>query len=140
MLGLGLASSHGAGIWRTAEQWGDAYEHMPPERKNYLPYTAKLEGESLEVRKDYYQRLRAGFAALREQFQAYQPDALIMIGDDQDDMFDMVCNPTFSIYTGADPIWGVDVRDGRHGQPVETRKKSTGETTSNFRSISLRVS
>jgi protocatechuate 4,5-dioxygenase beta chain len=123
MLELGLASSHGAGIWRRPEQWGENFERMPPERKNHLPYTAKLEGESPEMREDYYSRIHNAFGVLREQFQAYKPDALIMIGDDQDDMFDMVNNPTFSIYTGEDPIWGVDVRDGKHGTDPETRGK-----------------
>jgi protocatechuate 4,5-dioxygenase beta chain len=38
-------------------------------------------------------------------------------------MFDMVNNPTFSIYTGEDPMWGVDIRDGKHGtNPAERQK------------------
>jgi protocatechuate 4,5-dioxygenase beta chain len=98
-------------MWRAPEDWPRFLERMPPEIKNHLPYTAKLEIESLEMREDYYRRIHAAFAALRQQVQAYRPDAIIMIGDDQGDMFDEANNPTFSIYTGEEPIWGRDVHD-----------------------------
>lgn len=110
-LGLGLASSHAPGMWAPPETWGRVFQRMPDEIKNHLPYTAKVEFESLEIRQDYYNRVHAAFAVLREQFRAYKPDALIMIGDDQGDMFDEVNNPTFSIYTGEEPMWGLDPRD-----------------------------
>jgi len=114
-LGLGLASSHAPGMWAPPETWGRFFDRMPDEIKNHLPYTAKVEFESLEIRQDYYNRIHTAFAVLREQFQAYKPDALIMIGDDQGDMFDDACNPTFSIYTGEEPIWGLDIRDRMSG-------------------------
>src|SRR3972149_5303810 len=85
-LGLGLASSHAPGMWAAPETWGR-----------------------------YYNRIHAAFAVLREQFQQYKPDALIMIGDDQGDMFDDACNPTFSVYTGEEPMWGLDIRDRMSG-------------------------
>ena len=94
---------------------------MRPETRDQLPHTAKLEIASLEIREDNYRRFHAAFAALREQVQAYRPDALIMIGDDQGDMFDVANNPTFSVYTGEDPIWGRDVRDFSL-PPAERRK------------------
>ncbi len=111
MLGLGLASSHAPGMWRQPEDWPRFLDRMPPEVKIQLPHTARVEIDSLELRQDYYRRIHAAFAALREQVQAYRPDALIMIGDDQGDMFDEANNPTFSIYTGEEPMWGRDVRD-----------------------------
>ena len=121
MLGLGLASSHAPGMWRKPEDWPQFVNRMPPEIRNHLPYTAKVEIETPEIREDYYKRIHAAFASMREQFQAYKPDALIMIGDDQRDMFDEVNNPTFAIYTGEDPIWGIDVRS-RFGPPEERKK------------------
>jgi Catalytic LigB subunit of aromatic ring-opening dioxygenase len=42
---------------------------------------------------------------------------IIMIGDDQRDMFDESNDPIFSVYTGEEPIWGLDVRD-RMGRPT----------------------
>src|SRR3970282_383978 len=97
-LGLGLASSHAPGMWAPPETWGRFFDRMPD-----------------EIRQDYYNRIHTAFAVLREQFQAYKPDALIMIGDDQGDMFDDACNPTFSIYTGAEPIWGLAIRARMRG-------------------------
>src|SRR2546430_16847815 len=70
------------------------------------------------------QRIEAAFAVLRGELQAYRPDALIMIGDDQGDMFDDVNNPTFSVYTGDEPIWGLSARDP-FGTPLEERTKIT---------------
>lgn len=122
MLGLGLASSHAPGMWQAPADWPRFLERMPPEIKEHLPYTAKVEMESLEIREDYYKRIHAAFAALREQVQAYRPDALIMIGDDQGDMFDMANNPTFSLYTGSDPIWGVSAQ-APFRAPVEESTK-----------------
>ena len=111
MLGLGLASSHAPGMWRAPEDWPRILERMSPEARSHLPHTARIELDSLELRQAHYKRLHAAFGVLREQFEAYRPDALVMIGDDQGDMFDDANNPTFSIYTGEERIWGRDVRD-----------------------------
>jgi protocatechuate 4,5-dioxygenase beta chain len=70
----------------------------------------------------HIQRIEAAFAALRAQVKAYRPDALIVIGDDQGDMFDDANNPTFSIYTGDEPLWGRSARDP-FGVPPEARTK-----------------
>lgn len=110
MLGLGLASSHAPGMWRTAEELRRFPERLKPEVRAQLPHTAKLEIETPGVLESYTERFRAAFATLREQVQAYKPDALIMIGDDQGDMFDEVNNPIFSIYTAEEPLWGTNVR------------------------------
>src|SRR5262249_31291109 len=115
MLGLGLASSHAPGMWRAPEEWPRVLDRMPPEVRDHLPYTAKVEIETLEIRQESYRRIHAAFAVLREQVRVYRPDALILIGDDQGDMFDAANNPTFLIYTGEDRIWGRDVRDWRGG-------------------------
>ena len=108
-IGLGMASSHAPGMWRKPENWNDIWKVMPPQVTEQLPYTAKLEMESLELRQERYERAHAAFAVLREQFQAYDPEVLIMIGDDQADMFGEENNPIFSVYTGDEPIWGIDV-------------------------------
>ncbi|MHB8575342.1 MAG: DODA-type extradiol aromatic ring-opening family dioxygenase [Dehalococcoidia bacterium] len=121
MLGLGLASSHSPLMWVPPADWTRIFDRMKPEVREHLPYTARLEIASLEMREGYHHRIHTAFARLREQVQAYRPDALIMIGDDQGDMFDLANNPTFSIYTGDEPIWGRDVRDWN--VPPPQRKK-----------------
>ncbi|MGH2602665.1 MAG: hypothetical protein ACRDJ9_25175 [Dehalococcoidia bacterium] len=122
MLGLGLASSHAPGMWRSPDDLRAFVDRMRPEVRNHLPYTAKVEIETPGIIEDYTARFRAAFAVLREQVQAYKPDALIMIGDDQGDMFDEVNNPIFSIYTGEEPMWGRDVREP-FTKPIAERKK-----------------
>ena len=121
MLGLGLASSHAPGMWRAPEEWPKIVDRMSPEARGHMPHSAKVEIDTLEIRQEHYRRIHAAFSVLRKQFEAYRPDALIMIGDDQGDMFDAANNPTFSIYTGEDPIWGRDVRDWQ--VPPEQRRK-----------------
>src|SRR5438105_2006299 len=122
MLGLGLASSHAPGMFRPKEDWPRLLNRLAPEIKGSLPHSAKVEMESPEIIQGYIDRIEAAFATLRQQIAAYRPDALIMIGDDQGDMFDAANNPTFSVYTGDEPIWGISYRDP-FGTPPEARTK-----------------
>jgi hypothetical protein len=115
MLGLGLASSHAPGMWRRAEDWPKVVNRLSPEARTHLPFTARQEIERPDLIAEYIERFKTAFATLRAQVQAYKPDALIMIGDDQGDMFDLANNPTFAVYTGSEPIWGVSVHD-----PIDT--------------------
>lgn len=120
MLGIGMASSHPAGMLQNKEQWtanlirmierGTENPAMP------VPYTARLELETPGIIEDYIARVGAALGSLRDQLAAYKPDALIMIGDDQGEMFGDENNPTFSIYTGEEPLWGrmVDHTIPRH--------------------------
>lgn len=122
MLGLGLASSHAPGMWRTPDELRAFVDRLRPEVRSQLPYTAKVEIETPGILEDYTQRFRKAFAVLREQVQAYKPDVLVMIGDDQGDMFDEVNNPIFAIYTGEEPIWGRDAREP-FSKPIAERRK-----------------
>jgi protocatechuate 4,5-dioxygenase beta chain len=124
-LGLGMASSHAPGMFRKAEDWPKALERMPDHIRNHLPYTAKLEVETPGIIEGYIERIEAAFATMRAQLEAYKPDALIMIGDDQGDMFGDENNPIFSVYTGDEPIWGVGYRDVAFNAPVEARPRLT---------------
>lgn len=63
--------------------------------------------------------IQAAFDVLRQQLEAYRPDALIVIGDDQGDVFDASFNPTFCIFTG-EKLWGLD---GTGYRPLETRRR-----------------
>ena len=105
MLGLGLASSHAPGLFETADRWPLVYSRIPEYMKQSQPHTARE--ETPEVIEGYLKRTDAAFEVLREQLEAYRPDALIVIGDDQGDMFDSSNGPTFYVYTG-DELWGLD--------------------------------
>src|SRR5438552_12470675 len=122
MLGLGMASSHAPMMFQKAEYWPRVVERIPKEAREQLPRTAREEIATPAIIDGKIQRIEAAFAVLREQLKAYRPDALVMIGDDQGDMFDDANNPTFSVYTGEEPLWGLNARDPL-GTPLPERTR-----------------
>ena len=119
MLGLGLASSHAPALFEPKERWPLVYSAIPEYMKDAQPHTARL--ETPEVIQGYIDRINTAFEVLSEQIRAYRPDALVVIGDDQGDMFDASFNPTFSIFTG-ETLWGLD---GTPYRPLAERHKLT---------------
>ena len=111
MLGLGMASSHAPMMFQKAQYWPRVVERIPAEAREHLPVSARTEIATPAIIDGHIRRIETAFATLRGQLQAYRPDALLMIGDDQGDMFDKGNNPTFSIYTGDEPIWGRSARE-----------------------------
>jgi len=111
MLGLGMASSHAPMMFQKAQYWPRVVERIPAQAREHLPVSARTEIATPAIIDGHIRRIEAAFATLRGQLQAYRPDALLMIGDDQGDMFDEGNNPTFSIYTGDEPIWGRSARE-----------------------------
>ncbi|WP_160142165.1 hypothetical protein [Pigmentiphaga humi] len=67
------------------------------------PHTAQL--ETMDVIRGYVSRIDAAFEVLRGKLEAYRPDAVIFVGDDQEDMFDARCNPAMCLFTGEE-VWG----------------------------------
>ena len=122
MLGMALASSHAPMMFQKAQYWPRVVERIPAEAREHLPVSARTEMASPALIEGHIQRIETAFATLREQLRAFRPDALIMIGDDQGDMFDEANNPTFSIYTGDEPLWGRSARDPL-GIPPQERTK-----------------
>ena len=119
MLGLGMASAHAPMMFQKAQYWPRMVERIPAEAREHLPHSARVELASPTIIEGHLQRIEAAFASLRAQLAAYRPDALLMIGDDQGDMFDAANNPTFSIYTGEEPLWGRSARDPYDVPPAE---------------------
>lgn len=106
MIGLGLASSHAPGMFCPPEIWPKVYGAIPEYMKQSQPHTAKL--ETPEVIRQYVDRIDAAFEVLRAQIEDYKPDAIIFVGDDQEDMFDKRCNPAMCLFTGTE-VWGSSV-------------------------------
>lgn len=119
MLGLGLASSHAPTMFEPAEVWPRAYQRRPDYTKDSQPHTAKQ--ETPEVIQGYIKRIQAAFDVLRYQIEKYRPDALIVVGDDQGDIFDASINPTFALFTGED-LWGLT---GTTYSEPESRRRVT---------------
>lgn len=107
MLGFGIATSHPAGMLRSKEDWTAALTRMmDPASTNIMPHSAKLELETPGVIDSYIERIHGAIGKLRDMVRAYNPDAIIMIGDDQGEWFSDENSPTFAIYTGDEALWG----------------------------------
>ena len=122
MLGLGMASSHAPMMFQKAQYWPRVVGRIPAEAREQLPRSAREEIATPAIIDANIQRIEGGLATLREQLRAYRPDALLMIGDDQGDLFDETNNPTFSVYTGEEPLWGRSARDSYDTPPAERTK------------------
>ncbi|REE07425.1 protocatechuate 4,5-dioxygenase beta chain [Paraburkholderia sp. BL27I4N3] len=106
MLDFGMASSHGRSLWRPAERFADTLKGYPAHLVEQFPETAGREASSLEYAQSLVSRIRTGFSTLRQQLADYRPDVIIMVGDDQGDMFNSSNNPALAIYTGSEEMWG----------------------------------
>jgi protocatechuate 4,5-dioxygenase beta chain len=104
-------------MFEPAERWPAVYAGRPEYTRESQPHTAAL--ETPEVVASYVARIDAGFETLRRELEAYRPDALLILGDDQREMFDESCNPTFYLFTG-ERAWGLE---GTPYRPREERRR-----------------
>lgn len=95
-LGLGLASSHAPSMFAAPEDWPRIYETLT----RGVPQPPQAAAETPEVIERYVQRIRKNLRTLREQLDAYQPDAIIIVGDDQREVFGPAFSPSIAIYLG----------------------------------------
>src|SRR2546428_9500712 len=100
-IGLGLASSHAPGMYTPKDQlqasvkmvngWASSMGALLPSAFTRMTQ-ADLES--------HWQRFRNAHAALRKQIEAFKPDALIIVGGDQSEMFDNSNKANMMLYTG----------------------------------------
>ena len=96
-IGLGLASSHVPNMFVPPEKWHIRYEM----RTRHVPQPPTAKQETLEVLRGYSSRMASAFGVLRRQLHEYQPSAIIMVSDDQGEVFDREAGmPTIAIHTG----------------------------------------
>ena len=93
---LGLASSHAPSMFVGAEHWPEVYRGLAGK----APAPPELAQETPAVLEDYARRVTQGFAALRAQLEAAKPDALFIIGDDQNELFSKALIPSFAMFMG----------------------------------------
>jgi protocatechuate 4,5-dioxygenase beta chain len=96
-LGLGLASSHAPTVWRPVDKWPQIYAFLAP--------GAPEPPDSPETLQQQYAGIQASIRTLREQIESYRPDAIIIVGDDQNEVFSKAFIPSMAMYIG-DPISG----------------------------------
>jgi aromatic ring-opening dioxygenase catalytic subunit (LigB family) len=102
-----LASSHAFAVL-PPERWDEVRERN---RKSYArrygvepAVHPRVEAESRDDVQARYERVQTGFAALRRVLEETRPDALIVIGDDQNENFSGQNCPQFAIYTGGEAV------------------------------------
>jgi Catalytic LigB subunit of aromatic ring-opening dioxygenase len=102
---LGLASSHAPSMFVAAEKWPMVHAALVRD----VPQPAALARETPELIEAYIRRIKNGFATLRSQIEAVRPDAVIIIGDDQNEVFSKALIPSFAIFVGesAEGTYGI---------------------------------
>lgn len=103
-----FASSHAFAVL-PPERWDEVRERN---RKRYTqrygsepPVHPRVGEETWEDIQTRYGRVRDGFAALRRVIEKSRPDALIVIGDDQNENFSAQNIPQFAIYTANEAVF-----------------------------------
>jgi len=95
---LGLASSHAPSMFCPADSWPRVHQALVKE----VPQPPQLADETPAVLEEYVQRIQHGFSTLREQLEAARPDALVIVGDDQTEVFSKACVPAIAVYLGEE--------------------------------------
>ncbi len=119
----GLASSHAYTFLRP-EDWDQRRQVTRGRFAARYGHEAKeppqLAGETLEANQKRFAAIEGGLNQLRSQLEALKPDALIVIGDDQDENYQEENLPQFAIYLGDEFVLG-----GRAGTFGPRRKNDT---------------
>jgi aromatic ring-opening dioxygenase catalytic subunit (LigB family) len=88
------------------EQWGAVRSRIVARVPNYKDppeLVAELgDDNGLSAARAHHRQAMEGFRVLRERLERFQPDVLVMFGDDQAENFHPDNLPTFSIYVGAE--------------------------------------
>ncbi|NMH97351.1 hypothetical protein [Pseudonocardia acidicola] len=101
MLVLGLATSHAPTMLVPVEQWSLLYEMLV----DGVPQPPSAAAETPATNAAAKQRIDDGLARLRQVLADARPDALVIIGDDQDEVFGPAFNPTLAVLC-ADEVSG----------------------------------
>lgn len=103
----GMASSHAfalseptewdSGRLRNRQMYARRYGNLPPEQ----PQVAEESDDDLQTR---YARIRDGFDFVKRRLEETRPDALVLVGDDQNEYFTESNLPQIAVYLGDDFI------------------------------------
>lgn len=120
----GMASSHALALSEPAA-WDKMREVTRARFKarygKEAPVHPKVAEETMEVRQKRYQRLTEGYNFFRKMFVEAKPDALIIIGDDQDEQFNNHNLPQIALYAGGDFFTTTRGADGKRQRAAEHR-------------------
>src|SRR5262245_30212999 len=113
MLGLGLATSHAPSMFRGIEHWAPIHRVLT----GGVPQPPEIEQEISAVLQEYIKRIAKGFGVLRKQLEAYRPDVVLVVGDDQAEVFTAASMPAFAIFSCPEVHGSVNI--SLIGEPEE---------------------
>jgi protocatechuate 4,5-dioxygenase beta chain len=93
---LGLTSSHAPSMFTPPDKWPEVHRGLT----RGLPQPPELEDETPQVIESYVARIKNGLATLRQQLEVARPDALLIVGDDQSEVFSRAINPSMAVFLG----------------------------------------
>ncbi|QSR30271.1 hypothetical protein CFI00_07090 [Nocardioides sp. S5] len=96
MLVLGLATSHAPAVLLPVEAWPAAHKLMIAD----VAQSSDVEAETPEFLAHAKERIDSSAAALRSALEAARPDVVIIVGDDQNEVFGPSVNPNLAVYCG----------------------------------------
>ncbi len=112
-LELGLASSHAPSMFAPVDKWPAIYDILA----GAVPAPPELASETREVLEGYAERIKHGFGVLQQQLAAYKPDALVIVGDDQNEVFGPAFNASMAIFLGEEVSGSTSI--GFLGEPLD---------------------
>jgi len=101
-----LAMSHAPQLMLTPDQWGLLHTRS----WDPLPIKPELEKETLEVKREKWQRCMAAIDQLRQRLESFYPDTLVVVGDDQHENMLDDNMPPFTIFIGEEVEASVSLR------------------------------
>jgi hypothetical protein len=113
MLGLSLAVSHAPSMFRDLEHWPPIHRVLT----EGVPQPREIEKETPAVLQGYIERINVGFEVLRKQLESFNPDVLLVVGDDQAEVFTEANMPTYCLFTCAEIHGSINI--GLIGEPEE---------------------
>jgi len=102
---LGLATSHAPSMFASPDKWPAIHQILT----RGLPQPPQVADETPEVLDSYVRRIQENFRVLREQLEACQPDAVIIVGDDQGEVFSKALIPQMAILVGEQAVGSASI-------------------------------
>ena len=93
---LGLASSHAPSMFTPPELWPQVHKGLTRQ----VPQPPRFAEETPEVVAQHAGRVNAAFKVLRETIEAAKIDLVVLVGDDQGEVFNSACIPAIGLYIG----------------------------------------
>lgn len=96
MIVLGIGVSHAPGMLLPAEMWPEMYQRMT----RGVGQPAAAQSETEQANATLKARIDDALATLRHKLAEVEPDLVIIVGDDQDEVFGRPFNPTLAVFCG----------------------------------------